>query len=211
LRQTATFDARGVLGRAYWYLVYPLHQVVFAGMLRGIAAASSQPETAAQKTFDPSVPVQVLMLLLFLAVCFGTAALGASWTLSSVNSWYQTLAKPTWTPPDWVFGPVWSILYFFMAVAAWLVWRQSGKSGARTAWFLFGTQLLLNAAWSGIFFAMRSPGGAFVEIVLLWTTIAATMLAFWTRCKFAGWLFVPYFSWSSFAALLNLAIWRMNA
>ena len=211
LRQTATFDARGVLGRAYWYLVYPLHQVVFAGMLRGIAAASSQPETAARKTFNPSVPVQVLMLLLFLAVCFGTAALGAQWTLSSVNSWYQTLAKPTWTPPDWVFGPVWSILYFLMAVAAWLVWRQSGRSGARTAWFLFGTQLLLNAAWSGIFFALRSPGGAFVEIVLLWTTIAATTLAFWTRHKLAGWLFVPYLSWSSFAALLNLAIWRMNA
>ncbi len=211
LRQTATFDARGVLGRAYWYLVYPLHQVVFAGMLRGIAAASRQPETAARKTFNPSVPVQVLMLLLFLAVCFGTAALGAQWTLSSVNSWYQTLAKPTWTPPDWVFGPVWSILYLMMAAAAWLVWRQSGGSGARTMWFLFGTQLLLNAAWSGIFFALRSPGGAFIEIVLLWTTIAATTIAFWARYKLAGWLFVPYLSWSSFAALLNLAIWRMNA
>lgn len=211
LRQTATFDARGVLGRAYWYLVYPLHQVVFAGMLRGIAAASSQPETAAPKTVRPSLPVQVLMLLLFLAVCFGTAAIGAQWTFSSVNDWYQTLAKPTWTPPDWVFGPVWSILYFLMAVAAWLVWRKSGVSGARTVWFLFGAQLLLNAAWSGIFFAMRSPGGAFVEILLLWTTIAATMLVFWTRYKLAGWLLVPYLSWSSFAALLNLAIWRMNA
>ncbi len=75
------------------------------------------------------VPVQVLMFLLFLAVCFGTAALGAQWTFSSVNGWYQTLAKPTWTPPDWVFGPVWSVLYFLMAVAAWLVWRRCGVSG----------------------------------------------------------------------------------
>ncbi len=128
LRQTATFNARGVLGRAYWYLVYPLHQVVFAGMLRGIAAASSQRGAESRKAFDPSVPVQVLMFLLFLAVCFGTAALGAQWTFSSVNGWYQTLAKPTWTPPDWVFGPVWSVLYFLMALAGWLVWRRCGVS-----------------------------------------------------------------------------------
>ncbi|MGD9633154.1 MAG: DUF2867 domain-containing protein [Pirellulales bacterium] len=211
LRQTATFDARGVLGRAYWYLVYPLHQVVFAGMLRGIAAASSPRGIEAQKNFGPSVPIQLLMFLLFLAVCFGTAALGAQWTFSSVNGWYQTLAKPTWTPPDWVFGPVWSLLYFLIALAGWLVWRRCGVSGARTAWLLFGAQLLLNAAWSGIFFALRSPGGAFVEIVLLCATIAATTFAFWARYKLAGWLLVPYLSWSSFAALLNLAIWRMNA
>ena len=210
LRQTATFDARGVLGRAYWYLVYPLHQVVFAGMLRGIAEASRRRGAPIRKTFNPSVPVQVLMFLLFLAICFGTAAVGAQFTFSSVNGWYQTLVKPSWTPPDWVFGPVWSFLYFLMALAGWLVWRRCGITGARTAWFLFGAQLLLNAAWSGIFFALHSPGGALVEIVLLWMAIAATTLAFWTRYRLAGWLFVPYLSWSSFAAFLNLTIWRMN-
>ncbi len=211
LRQTATFDARGVLGRAYWYLVYPLHQVVFAGMLRGIAAASHKRGETQRDAFNPSALVQVLVFLFFLAVCFGTAALGAQWTFASVNGWYQTLAKPAWTPPDWVFGPVWSVLYFLMALAGWLVWRRCGISGAQVAWFLFAAQLVLNAGWSGIFFAMRSPGGAFVEIVVLWTAIAATTLAFWSRHKLAGWLFVPYLSWSSFAALLNLAIWRMNA
>ncbi len=82
---------------------------------------------------------------------------------------------------------------------------------AQTTWLFFAAQLVLNALWSGIFFALRSPGGALVEIILLWTAIAATTLAFWARYRLAGWLFVPYLSWSSFAALLNLAIWRMNA
>lgn len=209
LRQTAIFDPRGLLGRAYWYLVYPLHQLVFAGMLRSIAAASHEIAGSTRQSSPPTASVQWIVFLFFLALCFGTAAIGASWTSSSVNGWYQTLARPTWTPPDWVFGPVWTVLYFLMAVSAWLVWR-TGAASAGT-WVLFASQLLLNAAWSGIFFAVRSPGAAFVEILFLWAAIAATALAFRSRSKLAGWLLLPYLAWSSFAAALNLAIWRLNA
>jgi tryptophan-rich sensory protein/uncharacterized protein YbjT (DUF2867 family) len=210
LRQTAIFDPQGLAGRAYWYLVYPLHQLVFAGMLRGIAAASRSAGPGAPNAFRPSRFMQACMFLVFLVVCFGTAAIGTHWTFSSVNGWYQTLARPAWTPPDWVFGPVWSVLYFLMALAAWLVWRSSRATGARAAWLAFGFQLALNAAWSGIFFALRSPGAAFGEILLLWAAIGATALTFRGHNKLAGWLLVPYLAWSSFAAVLNLAIWRLN-
>lgn len=158
-----------------------------------------------------SVPSQFLALVVLLAACFGTAAIGASWTSTSVNGWYQTLNKPFWTPPDWVFGPVWTVLYFMMAVSGWLVWRRSGIAKARGAWLLFATQLLLNALWSGIFFALRSPGWAFIEIVLLAVVIAATIAAFWRHSRWASYLLVPYLAWSSFATVLNLAIWRLNS
>ena len=117
------------------------------------------------------------------------------------------LVKPSWTPPDWVFGPVWSVLYLSMAVAAWLVWRQGN---AFTPMTLFATQLALNAPWSWLFFGLHSPGAAFIDIVLLWAAIAATTIAFWHRLLVAGLLFVPYLAWVSFAAVLNFGIWRLN-
>jgi benzodiazapine receptor len=157
------------------------------------------------------LPYQVLAFFVFVMLCFGTAAIGAAWTSISVDGWYQTIAKPTWTPPDWVFGPVWTVLYFLMAIAGWLVWRRSGIAAARGAWLLFAAQLLLNALWSGIFFALRSPGLAFVEILVLWAAIAGTIVAFWQHSRWASCLLVPYLAWSSFAAVLNLAIWRLNS
>jgi tryptophan-rich sensory protein/uncharacterized protein YbjT (DUF2867 family) len=209
LHQTAMFDPQGLLGRAYWYLIYPLHQLVFAGMLRGIAKASSTTSSSEEK-HKPSVPVQSLALFGFLLVCFGTAAVGAGWTSESVNGWYQTLARPAWTPPDWVFGPVWTVLYFLMAIAGWLVWRRSGVARARWALQLFAIQLALNALWSGIFFAWQSPGWAFVEILVLGAAIVGTIAAFWPHSRWASYLLAPYLAWSSFAAALNLAIWRLN-
>ena len=119
----------------------------------------------------------------------------------------RNLAKPSWTPPNWLFGPVWSCLYLGMAVAAWLVWRQ-GSGFLPMA--LFATQLLLNAAWSWLFFALHIPGVAFVEIVLLWAAIAATTIVFWRRSILAGLLFVPYWAWVSYASVLNFSIWRLN-
>ena len=132
-----------------------------------------------------------LGLLVFLALCFAAAGIGGAVTTPKIATWYATLAKPTWNPPNWIFGPVWSALYFCMAVAAWLVWRQGGFSGARVPLALFGTQLVLNVLWSCIFFGLEMPGLAFVEVLLLWTAIAATMILFWQRSSAAGILFLP--------------------
>jgi len=118
------------------------------------------------------------------------------------------IAKPDWTPPDWIFAPVWTALFIMMAVAAWLVWRAEDR--VKPAMVLFFSQLALNLAWSFLFFGARSPGMALMDIAFLWLTVLATMLAFFDRSKLAGWLFVPYLAWVSFAALLNFTIWRMN-
>jgi len=149
------------------------------------------------------------MLALFILICFTAAGLGSLATSTSVGSWYQSLRRPAWNPPDWVFGPVWSSLYLCMAVAAWLVWR-SGSEGTRRALVLFGIQLGLNVLWSVIFFGLRMPGQAFGEVVALWAAILITTAAFWRISAAAGILFVPYLAWVSFAACLNYAVWALN-
>lgn len=148
---------------------------------------------------------------MLVAICFAAAGLGGLATTPKIDNWYATLAKPNWTPPNWVFGPVWSALYLGMAISAWLVWRQGGWSGAVVPMSLFGIQLLLNATWSWLFFGLQRPGFALVDIVLLWTAILATTVAFWFRSLVAGMLLVPYLAWVSFASALNFAIWRLNA
>lgn len=145
----------------------------------------------------------------FVAVCFAAALVGGLLTSTSVETWYPGLAKPSWNPPSWVFGPVWSVLYAAMAVAAWLVWRRGGGA-ARVALAVFGVQLALNVAWSGLFFALRSPGLAFAELIVLWIAIAATLVLFARWNRLAGALFVPYLAWVTFAGALNFAIWRLN-
>ncbi len=152
----------------------------------------------------------LLALLACLGVCFAVGGIGSLFTGMSVTTWYPTLIKPRWTPPAWVFGPVWSALYAMMAVAAWLVWRRGGDE-IRLALTLFAGQLVLNVAWSGLFFALRLPGAAFAEILLLWLAIGATTMIFGRISTAAGLLFVPYFAWVGFAAILNFEIWRLNA
>lgn len=148
-----------------------------------------------------------LGLFFWLALCFGVAAFGSQFT---PGFWYQQLAKPGFTPPGWVFGPVWTILYIMMAVAAWQVWRDRGFGGARPALGLFVLQLLLNGLWSFLFFGLKQPGLAFAEIVLLWLAILGTLMKFWRLAPAAGLLLLPYWLWVSFAAVLNFALWRMN-
>lgn len=148
-----------------------------------------------------------LMLVGFVAASFAAAALGGITTAGAVRDWYPTIAKPTWTPPSWIFGPVWTALYAMMAVAGWLVWRQAGWSGA-LVWF--AVQLALNAAWSPLFFGLHRIDLALVVIVALWAAILGTTVAFWRVSPWAGGLFVPYLAWVSFAAALNFAIWRLN-
>jgi len=150
-------------------------------------------------------------LAAMLIICFGAAWIGSGLTTPSISVWYAALRKPPWTPPNWVFGPVWSLLYISMAVAAWLVWRRLESPGAKLALLLFAVQLALNVGWSGVFFTLHKPGAAFAEVLLLWIAILATALAFWPVSRAAGWLMVPYLIWVSFAALLNRAIWRLNA
>ncbi len=209
IRQTAIFDPLGLAGLAYWYAIYPLHELVFGGMLNGIATSarrSAEPAT----TWQPNMLRQVAWLIGFIAVCFSAAGLGAAVTATSVGGWYQTLARPSWSPPDWLFGPVWTMLYLMMAVAAWLVWRRHGWFTARSALTWFGMQLALNVLWSFVFFGLQRPGLAFAEIIVLWMTIAATASAFFGKSAVASLLLTPYLAWTTFAALLNFAIWRMN-
>ena len=151
-----------------------------------------------------------LMLLCFLLLCYSAAGLGSIWTSSSVSTWYADLRKPSFNPPNWIFAPVWSTLYFLMALSAWLVWRRAGWSGAGFALVLFFVQLALNVIWSGLFFGLRRTEMALIEIVLLLATIVATAVAFRSVSGLAFWLMLPYALWVAFAALLNFRIWRLN-
>ena len=154
---------------------------------------------------------QAGMLAAFLFACFGAAAIGALANVRSLAEWYPSLNKPSWNPPSWLFGPVWTALYAMMAVAGWLVWKRHGLAGAKAATLLFAVQLALNAAWSWLFFGLRMPGAAFAEIVLLWGAILGTTVLFWKASVPAAVLFIPYLLWVSFAAALNFALWRLNA
>lgn len=140
---------------------------------------------------------------------FAAAAVGGV-ASGNAGDFYQQLARPGWAPPPWLFGPVWSVLYLLMGIAAWLVWRERGFRGPRTALTLFVVQLAANALWTWLFFAWRRGALAFSEILLLWVLIAATIVAFWRIRPLAGALLVPYLLWVSFAAALTLAVWRMN-
>jgi benzodiazapine receptor len=161
--------------------------------------------------FEMSLSRSLIGLAVSIALCFGAALLGSVFTTPSIPTWYAGLIKPSWTPPDWVFGPVWSALYVMMAVAAWLVWRRGGLAAARLPVTLFMIQLALNAAWSILFFGLRLPGVAFAEIVILWFAILVTSIAFRQLNRAAGYLLLPYLFWVSFAAALNFAIWQMNS
>ncbi|MFN2370314.1 MAG: TspO/MBR family protein [Candidatus Krumholzibacteriia bacterium] len=125
--------------------------------------------------------------------------------------WYATLAKPAWTPPDAVFPVVWTALYLLMGYAAFRVWYRHGLAGARIALGLWFMQLVLNFAWSWLFFGRHALGAAFVELTLLWGLILATLLAFRQRDPLAAMLLLPYLAWVGYAWALNFTIWRLNA
>ena len=146
-------------------------------------------------------------LAVCIAVTFLAPALGA-WAMP--GEWYASLRKPSWNPPSWLFGPVWTALYLMMATAAWLVWRRGGCSGQRRALTLYLVQLALNAAWTPLFFGLKMPGIAFAEILLLLAAVVTTAFAFRRVNKAAGALLVPYIAWVSFAGLLNFTLWRLN-
>jgi translocator protein len=179
---------------------------------------------------------RMVRLVISLALPFAAGALGGWATSQGVGDWYLTLAKPSFNPPSWVFGPAWTLLYILMGLAFFLVWdkgatdaegrrgegtggargegrvgaREAGLGGARWAMALFGVQLALNALWSFLFFWAQAPGWAFAEILLLWVAIAGTMVLFFRQRPLAGWLMTPYLGWVTFAAVLNYSIWTLN-
>ncbi|QDU96150.1 TspO/MBR family protein [Lignipirellula cremea] len=153
---------------------------------------------------------QLAGLVVSIFVCLGAGGLGAIATTPEIKGWYATIEKPSWNPPDAVFGPVWTTLYLLMAIAAWLVGRSAGFRQTAAPLALFGVQLVLNVAWSWIFFGLHQPGWAFAEILFLWIAIALTTIAFFRSSRIAGWLMTPYLAWVTFASVLNFAIWQLN-
>jgi translocator protein len=150
-------------------------------------------------------------LLFSLLVCFGAAALGSVATTPQIATWYAGLHKPFFNPPNWIFGPVWTLLFAMMAIAAWLVWEKGlGRKEGQSALIVFLEQLAVNVLWSFLFFAWHSLWGAFAGIIVLWILILLTILQFKKIDKTAAWLLVPYILWVSFASLVNLAVAWLN-
>jgi tryptophan-rich sensory protein len=152
---------------------------------------------------------QILGLIVWFIASFAASAIGAIASFEA-RSFYSGLVQPDWAPPGWLFGPVWTLLFALMAIAAWLVWRKGGFRAHRVALSLFLVQLLFNALWSWLFFAWQLGGIAFIDILLLWGLILATLVAFWRVHSLAGMLLIPYLLWVSFAAFLNHALWQLN-
>lgn len=155
-------------------------------------------------------PASLVKLVVSLAVCFAAAALGSWLTLPSIPTWYAALAKPFFSPPNWIFAPVWTVLYGLMAVAFWRVWTLGRGTALQVAAITFAIQLVLNVAWSGAFFGLHSPALALVVIVALILAIIATMSAFAKIDGRAAWMLVPYLGWVLFATALNAAVWWLN-
>ncbi|MDK4735375.1 TspO/MBR family protein [Rhizobium sp. CNPSo 3490] len=149
----------------------------------------------------------VLVLVAFQAASFAAAATGV---IFRPGDWYKQLDKPGWRPPDWLFAPVWTVLYASIGLSGWLLWLEAGIGGAAFPLSVYAVQLLLNATWSPIFFALHRTGLAAVEIMLLWAAILATIILFYPANSAAALLLVPYLTWVSFAAALNVSIWRRN-
>jgi tryptophan-rich sensory protein len=153
----------------------------------------------------------VVRLIASIVICEGAGGIGAIFTTPAISTWYRGLKKPSFTPPNAVFGPVWVTLYFLMGVAVFLVWREGlNQTGVTAAFIVFWGQLLLNVLWSVVFFGLKSLLGGMVVIVLLWLAILASIILFFGVSPVAGGLLIPYIIWVSIAANLNFQVWRLN-
>lgn len=144
----------------------------------------------------------------FVGAAFVAGAIGSAATLENVRAWYPSLVKPAWNPPNWIFGPVWTTLYVLMGMAAWRAWRTGPEVRPRVAGYFF--QLVLNALWSILFFGLKQPAWALVDIAVLWALLVWLLAGFWRADRWAGALWLPYVLWVSFATALNAAIVRLN-
>ncbi|MBN1384180.1 MAG: tryptophan-rich sensory protein [Elusimicrobia bacterium] len=156
-------------------------------------------------------PIEIVKLSACIGACLLAGVIGSIFTSSSVQTWYPTLIKPSFNPPDWVFAPVWTALYILMGISAYLILNKGFENkSVRISLLLFDTQLMLNILWSFLFFYLHSPFLAFVEIIILWFMILVIMLRFFKLSKTAGLLLVPYILWVTFAAVLNFYIFKLN-
>lgn len=162
------------------------------------------------KRSDLGTGRDLLALALLVGICLAIGGLGGAVTASSVSEWYPTLNKPSFNPPNWVFGPVWTTLYVMMGIAAWRVWRSADRDTARGPLAVFALQLAVNLGWSIAFFGLRDPGLAVVVILVLDLLVLATALMFRRIDGLAALLLVPYLAWIAFATILNVAVWRLN-
>jgi benzodiazapine receptor len=154
-----------------------------------------------------SIQRSILGALGALVLTFGAAYIGSRFP---VDEWYAALSKPSWNPPNWLFGPVWSLLYLLMAISVWLVWKKGGFQAAIVPLGVFLLQLVLNAAWSWLFFGLHEMGIAFIEILALWVGILVCIILFWRIIPISGILLVPYLLWVTFASVLNYTLWQLN-
>lgn len=151
-----------------------------------------------------------LRLLAAIILCQSAGLVGSFFTFSQVNTWYKTLAQPSFAPPSWLFGPVWTTLYTFMGIALFLIWQSPKDKNRTRALVAFFIQLFLNAIWTPIFFGWHALGASVVVIALLLISILSTMILFYKIRPLAGYLLVPYFAWVGFASVLNVGIWGLN-
>lgn len=151
-----------------------------------------------------------ISFVIFIIVCLIVQILGSFWTKETVSTWYPTLSKPAWTPPDWVFGPVWSCLYIMIAVSGWLIYRAEYSHKRTVALMLYGSQLALNFIWSFLFFSLRSPILGLIDIILLCLLISLTIIKAWPVRPLASLLLIPYLVWVMYATSLNAGIWLLN-
>lgn len=151
-----------------------------------------------------------LSLALFIVLCFVVEIIGSVWTQETVSSWYPTLVKPSWTPPNWLFGPVWTILYIMIAISGWLIYKAKHSHERTLALLLYTIQLVLNFIWSFLFFSLRNPMLGLIDIILLCVFITLTIIKAWVVRPLASLLLLPYLLWVTFAASLNAGIWLLN-
>lgn len=153
----------------------------------------------------------IIKLLISIIICQAAGIIGSFFTRPNIPTWYATLKKPGIAPPNWVFAPVWTILFLLMAIALYLIWRQGlNNPSVRTAFMVFILQLIINILWSVIFFYFMFPLGGFVVIIALWLLILVTVIHFYNISRVAGILLLPYLLWVSFASVLNFMLWRLN-
>ncbi|MCW4033300.1 MAG: tryptophan-rich sensory protein [Candidatus Bathyarchaeota archaeon] len=156
--------------------------------------------------------IEFIKLIISIVICNSAGFIGSIITTSAIPTWYTSLEKPSFNPPNWVFGPVWTTLYTLMGISAYLVLRQGiHNSQVKTALIIFGVQLFLNAIWSPIFFGLRALFAALVVIVILWIAILLTIFAFYRISTIAAVLLIPYILWVSFATILNYSLWVLNS
>lgn len=148
-------------------------------------------------------------LIISIIICQLAGIIGSFFTVSSIPEWYSTLQKPFFNPPNWLFGPVWTLLYFMMGISLYLIWVNKDQLEKKVI-IIFGTQLFLNTIWPIIFFGLKTPFWALIEIIFLWIAILLTIIESYQISKKAAYLLVPYLLWVSFAAILNLFLWQLN-